>query len=185
MCVSWEGGAATKECYTIVGHCLKKYLVRSLWANILKLGRTESYNNYSLILSCIILKCLEYEVSKNHTQLLNHFSYVAKMSHMICMPSSGTRVNCGDPFNKYKVWVCHLCYPMSPFENIQKGLKCLIQNNLFYILYTFTTKWLFVSRGMDNPTESLSSKRRLFKFVHLLPTSPLIDISAAACSRAK
>ena len=55
----------------------------------------------------------------------------------------------------------------------------------FYKLFTFTIKLLFVSRGMGTPTESLSSKQRLFKFVHLSPTSPLIDMSAAACSRAK
>ena len=42
-----------------------------------------------------------------------------------------------------------------------------------------------MSGGMGTPTESLSSKQRLFKFVHLSPTSPLIDMSAAACSRAK
>ena len=96
---------------------LKKYLVRSLQAIITKLRRTESYNNYSLILSCVYLKCLEYEMSKYHRlcAAVKSLLDVAKMSHMICMPSSGTRVNCGNPFNKYKVRVCHhLKYTESP-----------------------------------------------------------------------
>lgn len=54
-----------------------------------------------------------------------------------------------------------------------------------YILYIFITKWLFSSRGIVESAESLSSKHRLFRFVHLLPSSPLILISAVACSLAK